>query len=385
MLPPTPRVAFVNGGILGLLSYASWLRSAFDRDSELVAEHFVLTEHLTLTDRVIRRALCQQLAPNLPGLRNLDRARFRRELNSGLLARRRLLARGLDHFDVLHFHRQATAYASRDLMVRLPAIVSIDCTQTCALQMSVTSAERRSLQPNIRRDGDIFERAQAIVSTSQWAADDLRTMYPACRTPIHVLPNPVTLELFDPAWIDERRRRTGERPRCLFMGGDFPRKGGYLLLDAWQRGGFAQRAQLHIVTDWPIRGRLGPSVEVERGVTAQSARWASAWRKADLFVMPTANEAFGLVYQEAGAAGLPAIGTRLNAVPEVIEDSRTGILIAPDARDELIAALSRLIDSRDLRDQMGSAARRKIERDADPGRHRERLVELIKQVSGVHG
>src|SRR6476619_3062877 len=129
----TPRVAFVNGGILGLLSYATWLRATFTDDREIHAEHFVLTEDLTFTDRAIRRLLCQRLWPDLPGMRNVDLARFRREYNAGLLARRRLLARGLDHFDVLHFHRQATAYASLDLMQRVPSIVSLDCTQTGVL------------------------------------------------------------------------------------------------------------------------------------------------------------------------------------------------------------------------------------------------------------
>ena len=45
--------------------------------------------------------------------------------------------------------------------------------------------------------------------------------------------------------------------------------------------------------------------------------------------MPTRNEAFGLVYQEAAAAGLPAIGSRLNAVPEIIADGDTGLLVTP--------------------------------------------------------
>jgi glycosyltransferase involved in cell wall biosynthesis len=94
--------------------------------------------------------------------------------------------------------------------------------------------------------------------------------------------------------------------------------------------------------------------------------------------MPTKNEAFGFVYQEAGAAGLPAIGSRLNAIPEIISDGTTGLLVAPNDRGELIAALDTLIASAELRDRLGRAARRKIERDADPGAHREQLVTIIR-------
>jgi len=379
----TPRVAFVNGGILGLLSYANWVRRTFTDDRDIHAEHFVLSENPPLSERIVRRILCQRLWPDIPGSRNADLARFRQEWNAGLQARHRLLARGLEHFDVLHFHRQATAYASLDLMRRVPTIVSIDCTQTCMLQDATSALERWSLGFNVRRDGEILERAAAIVSTSHWTERDVRQLYPGCRTPILVMPNPVTLDLFDPAWIDERKARANARPQCLFMGGDFPRKGGFHLLDAWRRGGFSGRADLTLVTEWPIRAPLPAGVRQVGGIRGQTLEWAATWHAADLFVMPTRNEAFGQVYQEAAAAGLPAIGTRLNAVPEII-DERTGILVTPGHIDELVAALDRLISSAALREQMGRAARRKIEEDADSEAHRQRLVALITQVSGRH-
>jgi glycosyltransferase involved in cell wall biosynthesis len=376
----TPRVAFVNGGILGLTSYADWARRTFAGGGDIHAEHFVLSEDLPLSERVVRRILCQRLWPDLPGSRNLDLARFRREMNAGLQARHRLLARGIEHFDVLHFHRQATAYASLDFMAQVPAIVSIDCTQTCVLQDAASAVERWSLQFNVRRDGEILKRAAAIVSTSRWTEQDVRRLYPHCRAPIHVMPNPVQVDLFDPRWIEERRARTA-RPQCLFMGGDFPRKGGPDLLEAWVRGEFSRRADLTVVTGWKLPSPLPPGVRVVTGIRAHTPAWIDAWRAADLFVMPTRNEAFGLVYQEAGAAGLPAIGSRLNAVPEIIDDGRTGLLVTPGNIVELTAALDRLISSVSLREQMGRAARAKVEQDANPNAHRARLMELIAQVA----
>ena len=375
----TPRVAFVNGGILGLLTYARWLRRAFEGAHDVHAEHFILTEDLALTERITRRVLCQRLWPDPRGWRNLDLARFRQEYHAGLQARRRLLARGLDHFDVLHFHAQPTAYASLDLMRQRPSIVSIDCTQRCAMQTMTSAVERRTLRPNIHRDGRIFQRAAAIVSPSEWAARDLRQMYPEVQTPIHVMPTPVALDLFDARWADERRARAASRPQCLFVGGDFPRKGGYDLLDAWTAGGFATRAELTLVTDWPIGRTLPPGVRQQQGVRGSSPEWRAAWQTADLFVMPTRNEAFGFVYQEAAAAGLPAIGSRLNAVPEIVAEGNTGLLVTPGNMAELVSALDTLISSADLRHRLGIAARRKIEIDADPATHRQRLVELITQ------
>lgn len=379
-----PRVAFVNGGILGLLSYAAWLRHAFAGDRDVHAEHFVLTEHLDLRDRIVRRVLCQKLWPDVRGMHNIDLARLRREWNTGVMARRRLLARGIERFDVLHFHRQATAYASLDLMERRPSIVSMDCTQTCLLQDASSRAERWSLGFNVRRDGAILRRAAAIVSTSHWAEREVRRLYPDCTAPIHVMPNPVMLDRFDPAWIDERRARGDARPQCLFVGGDFPRKGGYDLLRAWEAGGFASRADLVLVTEWQIEGRLPAGVRQQRGVHGLTPAWTAAWRAADVFVMPTRNEAFGLVFQEAAAAGLPAIATRLNAIPEIVQDGETGLLVTPGQPSEIAAALDRLIASAELRDTMGRAARRKIERDADPAEHRRQLVALIGRVAEHH-
>lgn len=384
----TPRVAFVNGGILGLLSYAAWARRAFTGGQDIHAEHFVLSEDLTIRDRLVRRVLCTAFWPPSGRFRNVDLARFRREWNSGLLARRRLLARGLDRFDVLHFHRQATAYASLDLMRRRPSIVSLDCTQTCVLADAVSGVERWSIGFNLRRDGEILRRAAAIVSTSRWAADDVRRLYPDCRTPVHVMPNPVPLDAFDTAWIDERRVRAspaGARPRCLFVGGDFPRKGGFDLLRAWGAGGFADRADLTLVTDWPLDDPLPAGVRQCRGIRGYTPEWTAMWRAADVFVMPTRNEAFGLVFQEAAAAGLPAIGTRHNAIPEIVRDGETGLLVARGDVPALARALDRLIASVELRETMGRAARRKIEREADPDAHRARLVDLIRSVAHRYG
>jgi glycosyltransferase involved in cell wall biosynthesis len=124
-------------------------------------------------------------------------------------------------------------------------------------------------------------------------------------------------------------------------------------------------------------------VRQQRGVRGRTPEWTAAWRAADLFVMPTRNEAFGLVYQEAAAAGLPSIGTRLNAVPEIIEDGATGLLITPGDTSGLARAIDALIASAGLRERLGRNARRKIEQDADPDVHRRQLVALITQVAST--
>jgi glycosyltransferase involved in cell wall biosynthesis len=387
----TPTHAlFVNSGILGLKTFARFVERAFsNRQDDVRATQILLTEGITPAERVVRRVLCSRLwHDGWGGVANLDFMRYRAEWNAGWLARKRIreLERSGERFDVLHFHRQAASYASLDRIRRTPTIISIDCTQSCVVRSARSRLEARTYEPNVRRDGEIFRAAKLIVSTSQWAADCLRAEYPDCTTEIAVMPNPVELDGFDPAWIDERYARAtqspGYKPRVLFMGGDLRRKGGEDLLDAWRAGQLWTRARLEVVTSVPVAARLlSEGVTVRTGVTAHSPEWRRLWREADVFVLPTRQEAFGLVYQEAAAAGLPSIGTRINAIPELVLDRRTGLLIEPEAVAPLTTALNCLIDSAEVRRDFGTRARERVVQTANPDTYRRHLASAIHHVA----
>jgi glycosyltransferase involved in cell wall biosynthesis len=272
-------------------------------------------------------------------------------------------------------------------MRRIPSIVSVDCTQAPVLDAARSSFERATYGPNVWMDGAVFRRAAAIIATSQWSANSIRAFYPRCQTPIHVLHSPVRLDLFDPGWIRMRRERASPayRPRLLFVGGDFPRKGGYDLLAAWEAGRFAKVATLDVVTDWPVEGPVPAGASLTRNITAGSQAWRAMWAEADIFVMPTTNEAFGLVYQEAAAAGLPAIGTRHNAVPEIVLHGDTGLLVLPGDREALIGAMRQLIESAELRARMGTRARRVIEDVAGPDAYMLAMTDIVLDAVKRHG
>ncbi len=389
---PMPNVLFINSGILGQRTFAAFVRREFagERDG-IRARQIVLTDDLTVAERVTRRVLCTRAWPDgAAGLYNLDLFRYRAELNAGLLARRRirrLETRG-ERFDVLHFHRQATAYASLRRMGRTPAIVSIDVTQGYLMARARTAAEARSYLPNAWRERRIFDAARLIISTSRWAADGLRAEYPGCETEIVVMPNPVLLDHFGAEWAGERHARAAadrQLPRVLFVGGDFARKGGPDVLDAWVRGGFAGRARLDLVTSVPPEGSRMPGVAVHTGIRPHTPGWEALWRGADVFALPTRDEAFGIVFQEAAAAGLPAIATPLTAIPETVVDGETGVLVPPGDVDALVAALERLLASAELRHEMGVRARRRIEAIAAPEVYRARLAAHIHRLAGSAG
>jgi alpha-maltose-1-phosphate synthase len=144
------RVLFVNTGILGHRTVARVIRGSL-QDGDLEATHLDLSDELSIRDRVIRRLLT--LGPR-PGTTAgaLTSARYRHELNAGLLAARRLraLERAGKRFDVIHFHTQAAAWASLGRMRRTPAVVSIDITQRLASLERPAGPRRLDYAPTAR-------------------------------------------------------------------------------------------------------------------------------------------------------------------------------------------------------------------------------------------
>jgi glycosyltransferase involved in cell wall biosynthesis len=381
------RGLFVNSGILGHRAVAGLIEDATRLMPSVDAQHINLSDELTIRDRVIRRLLSLRLTPRAGVAANLDLRRWREELNAGLLASRRIAAAERAHgrpFDVAHFHPQPTAYASLSRMKRTRAIVSIDATQQLASREAASRIDRATYRPNIIHDGFVFRGAAAITATSDWAARNLAAHYPECRDKLHVLPYPVRT-LGDPAWIEERfdrsRRRDGP-VRVLFMGGDFPRKGGFELVNAWRAADFGSRARLDLVTDWTIDGSsLPPGVRRVGGILPNTPPWDDLWRGADLFVMPTRHEAFGMVFQEAAAAGIPSIATDINAVPEIVQNGVGGILVPPGDAPALVAALRTLVDAPDLRRRMGAAALDRIRVDGALDLYARKLEAIIQSVT----
>jgi L-malate glycosyltransferase len=80
--------------------------------------------------------------------------------------------------------------------------------------------------------------------------------------------------------------------------------------------------------------------------------WAS-----DVFAMPSLKEGLGVAALEAMASGLPMIASDVGGLREVVEDDRMGILVAPENSAAIASAVSRLMESVELRAQMGAAAR----------------------------
>ena len=161
---------------------------------------------------------------------------------------------------------------------------------------------------------------------------------------------------------------TGEPPLLLTLASLTRRKAHDLLIDALANlKDYAWRARFVGSPDfdpaWSIElrdqvRRLDLSERIEFAGPVADAQ--VEYQNADAFVLPSRYEGYGMVFAEALAAGLPVIGARAGAVPEVVPEG-AGLLVPPDDSDALTAALRKLLTSASEREKMQSGARRAAE------------------------
>src|SRR3954470_4145468 len=224
---------------------------------------------------------------------------------------------------------------------RVPIVTYDDMTIRQAVEVGYPQwrLAQRDLQWRIDRQAAAYRGAVACCTRSRWAASSICSDYGIDRGRAKVVGVGSNRE------VSPSSQRSWETPTFLIVAADWERKKGPRVLSA-----FAEvrrqcpEARLHVVGRHP---RIdAPGVEahgfLSLGDRVEKARLDELFATATCFVMPSLHEPLGISYAEAGAAGIPSIGTRSGGAREVIGPG--GVVVDPLDEVALVEAMRRFCD-----------------------------------------
>ncbi|WP_369805501.1 glycosyltransferase family 4 protein [Sphingobium sp. EM0848] len=193
---------------------------------------------------------------------------------------------------------------------------------------------------------NMVDRCDMLMMTSEWGRASAAGAYGIADDRLMAVPYGANLET-DPGF---QQPVSGGPLKLLFAGYAWDRKGGPLALDIWRelrrRTG---NAELHIVGCRPPEATNLDGVHVhgllKKSDPADYRRFVDLFAGSSFFLMPSRQEAFGLVYCETAAFGRPAVAISTGGVSTIVRDGETGILLPPGSSasayaDRILAAWS---------------------------------------------
>lgn len=240
-------------------------------------------------------------------------------------------------------------------------------------------------------------RPAALITCSAHMSRELREAGLPCLESVPIVPveNAVDTERFrPPAEVGPLRRSLGlpeDSKVVTIVGSVSERKGHRDFLDA--ACGVLQRcpSALFLVVGDDLEGkgayrhameehaeRLGIASRVRFvGFRPDTEVWVAA---SDVVVLPSTKEGLPLSLAEAHGCGKPVVSTRVDGIPEVVEEGVTGFLFDPHDVKGIVAAVIRLLEDEALRDAMGTAARERAERVFSQRAHAAKVVGLYERL-----
>lgn len=212
-----------------------------------------------------------------------------------------------------------------------------------------------------------IERSDAVTAVSRsLRASTQREL--GVRRDIAVIPNFLDCDVFRRADVPQLRRRFSrdETARVVIHVSNFrPVKRIDAVMQVFARIARSESARLLLVGDGPELGsvqRLGRELGVAHLVDSLGAQEAviPLLSAADVFLLPSAQESFGLAALEAMACEVPVVASNVGGLPEVIEHGRTGFLHDPSDLDGMAASATALLQDTALAARIARAGRQRV-------------------------
>lgn len=199
--------------------------------------------------------------------------------------------------------------------------------------------------------------------------------------------NFVDLQHFAPAQPRDRRQLDGYfavhdgSPVLLHISNFRPVKQTPLLIEQFAKLAARMPCRLLLVGEGPDLPQVLDQIQqlgVQDRVTCLAPRGdcLPLLQHADVFVLPSRSEGFGLAALEAMACATPVVATAVGGVPEVVADGTAGLLVDPHRRDALAQALEKILSDSGLWQQLSQGARQVAQREFGRDQGVQRWLDL---------
>ena len=276
-------------------------------------------------------------------------------------------------YRVVHSHYWLSGWAGQAFarQQNIPHVVTFHTLGLIKMQSRAGEVEPEE-RPQVERD--LMASAQSVVAFSSHERDAMVRLYGADAGRIVLAPCGVDLSLFRP--LDQARVRdklglNGERV-FLYVGRLEPLKGLELLLHLPTHLETCEKIRVLVVGGGPSEKeevdrlrRLARTLQVDEVFNfvgrVDQEELPLYYNAADVCVVPSYYESFGLAALESMACGTPVVAARVGGLPTVIQHGRTGYLKSWRCPEAFANSLEMIISSPKLRQSMGRAARRRAE------------------------
>jgi glycosyltransferase involved in cell wall biosynthesis len=202
-------------------------------------------------------------------------------------------------------------------------------------------------------------RLSAVIANSKYTAMVIQKEYRPEPGRLFVIHKSIDPESFVNMW-KLQNKVANQCPVVLFIGGNMQRKGLPDLICAapsileeapstefWVVGDDrAEPWMMKLCKDFGVDHRfrfIGRKTQAEL---------AEIYARSTVFCMPSLTEAFGVVFLEAMAAGVPVIASRVGGIVEIVQDEINGLLVSPGNQHEISLKVLRLLTDQDLRERL---------------------------------
>ncbi len=272
-------------------------------------------------------------------------------------------------YDAIHSHYWLSGRVGNVLarQWRVPHVATFHTLAEVKLRARAGESE-----PEARASGErrVIAAADRVVAFSEHEREAITSLYDADRDRIEIIPCGVDVDRFRPMDGGQAKEQLGLQGSkvALFVGRIEPLKGIDILLKAVAQleepeavktlivGGDAE-GDREVERLKSLAGELGISSQVSFMGRIEQQELPAYYSAADVCVVPSWYESFGLVALEAMACGTPVVASRVGGLPTIVKDGVTGYLVPWRCPEPFADRLDILLNNATINRTMGEAAR----------------------------